>query len=111
MRALRARPVRSKIELSGDVLGEVLALRRAEAHYDRAACELDRLQRAVMAVDARIVVIPALRGEAWVPLPRGWRAVPHLQLFWRVGPIPQEIKGEIAVSFQLAMRLVGQVRS
>jgi hypothetical protein len=74
---------------------------------------MDRLQRGLMAIDNRFVVLGTLPGGCWMPLPRGWRQM--RQLHGACDPRPElipllaEWPGEIGIHPILARALLSVI--
>lgn len=86
-----------------DAAAEISDLRATEAGVQRANERLGRLQNRLMrAHPGNLLVVGYLPLGTWAVLPAGWQSAVELRLTPRIGSVPRDIRGPVAISEEAA---------
>jgi hypothetical protein len=89
-----------------DAAAEISDLRATEALVQRANERLGRLQNRLMqAHPGNLLVVGYLPLGTCTVLPVGWQSTAELRLVPRLGLVPRDIRGSVAISEEAAERI------
>lgn len=100
---VESRPVR-RTEAMERELDELVSFER---RMQRESERMDRLQRALLSAHpGNLVILVGLPPMTWMPLPFGWQTQRELRGAPQWAPVPEDVKGPVAVSADLAQAIV-----